>query len=114
MKAPREAHRLRRGNLLLRERVHDPYRSREKLREATRCPQCGVRYRNGRWTWPKFQTHAFKSRLCPACRRTNDHYPAGELVLSGNFIDTHREEILNRVQNVADSERKQHPAALYP
>jgi len=98
-----------RGNPLLREQIHDPYRSREKLQEATRCPQCGIRYRNGRWTWPKTQTSAFKSHLCPACRRTNEHCPAGELVISGSFAAAHREEILGRVRHVEEAERNQHP-----
>jgi hypothetical protein len=98
-----------RGNPLLREKRHDPYRSGVKLREATRCPQCGVRCKNGRWTWPKRQTSALKSQLCPACRRSNDHYPAGELVLSGPVLDAHREEILSRARNIEESERSEHP-----
>jgi NMD protein affecting ribosome stability and mRNA decay len=101
--------RQRRGNPLLREKVHDPYRAGEKLREATRCPQCGVRYKNGRWAWPKMQTFALKSQHCPACRRINDRYPAGELVLSGEFPDAYRAEVLSRARNVEASERSEHP-----
>lgn len=109
MKASRAARRVKRGNPFLREKVHDPYRSQEKLREATRCPQCGVRYRSGRWTWPKTQTYALKSQLCPACRRINDRCPAGEIVLSGSFVGKHRDEILARVRHVEASERAEHP-----
>jgi hypothetical protein len=98
-----------RGNPLLREKVHDPYRSREKLREATCCPQCGVRYRNGRWAWAKTQTSVLRKQLCPACRRINDHYPAGELILSGNFFGSHADEVLTRVRHVEQSERNEHP-----
>lgn len=109
MKASRPSRRLLRGNPFLTEKRHDPYRAREKLREATTCPQCGVRYRNGRWSWPKTQTAALKSRLCPACRRINDRYPAGEIALSGSFLDEHREEILATVRRLAESERAEHP-----
>lgn len=109
MKAPRATRRLQRGNPFLREKIHDPYRSAEKLREATRCPQCGARYRNGRWTWPKTQTYALKSQHCPACRRINDRYPAGEIVVSGRFAGSHRDEILARVRHVEASERALHP-----
>jgi hypothetical protein len=108
VKPPRPA-RQQRGNPLLREQIHDPYRAGEKLREATRCPQCGVRYKNGRWTWPKTQTFALKSRRCPACRRINDRYPAGEVVLSGLFLDGHRAEVLSRARNIEETERSEHP-----
>jgi NMD protein affecting ribosome stability and mRNA decay len=108
VKSPRLI-RQQRGNPLLRERVHDPYRAGEKLREATRCPQCGVRYKNGRWAWHKRQTFALKSQHCPACRRVNDRYPAGEIVLSGEFADSHRAEVLSRARNVEASERSEHP-----
>lgn len=109
MKSSHPVRRQQRGNPFLRERIHDPYRAGEKLREATRCPQCGVRYKQGRWAWPKTQTFALKSQQCPACRRINDHYPAGEIVLSGEFLDGHRDEVLSRARNVADSERSEHP-----
>jgi NMD protein affecting ribosome stability and mRNA decay len=97
------------GNPLLSERIHDPYYSRVKPREATSCPQCGVRYRNGRWTMPASKVSAFRSQLCPACRRINDHYPAGELLLTGEFIDAHRSEIIATIRHVEESERQEHP-----
>lgn len=109
MKTLRSPRRVTRGNPLLQERIHDPYRSREKLREATRCPQCGVRYRNGRWAWPGKQTYALKAQLCPACRRINDRCPAGEISLSGKFVHAHRDEIVARVRHVEASESALHP-----
>lgn len=109
MKAPYAARRMQRGNPFLREKVHDPYRAREKRRAATRCPQCGVQYRNGRWIWPKTHTIALKSEHCPACRRINDRYPAGMIILSGSFIDQHRQEIIARVRHVEASELAEHP-----
>jgi hypothetical protein len=99
----------RRQNRLLRERNHDPYRAGEKLRERLCCPQCGVQFRNGRWSWPKAGTCALKRQVCPACRRINDDYPAGELELTGTFIDGHRDEILARVHHVEEAERSEHP-----
>jgi len=97
------------GNPLLQEQNHDPYRAQEKLRQATTCPQCGARYRNGRWTWPESDSPAFRSELCPACRRINDDYPAGEIRLSGSFLIGHADEVLATVQHVAEQERRQHP-----
>jgi hypothetical protein len=98
-----------RGNPFLREKRHDPYRAREKRRDATRCPQCGVTSRNGRWVWPKTETAALKAERCPACRRINDRYPAGELLLSGNFLDAHRDEVLATARRVGELERNEHP-----
>ena len=98
-----------RGNPLLRERVHDPYRADEKLHDATGCPQCGARFRNGRWTWPTSKAGEFRQQLCPACRRINDDYPAGEVILSGSFLKEHRDEVLATVNNIAEAEKGQHP-----
>ena len=109
MKSPNAPRRQTRGNPLLQEKVHDPYRAGEKLREATFCPQCGVRYRNGHWSWPQRQTRALRSRLCPACRRINDRYPAGEIIVSGGFFEDHRDEVLSRARNVEEFERSEHP-----
>lgn len=109
MKTNRPTRRRIRGNPFLREQVHDPYHSGLKLRDATGCPQCGARYRNGRWIWPQTDVGEFKRTLCPACRRENDHYPAGELVLSGQFLAAHREEILATIRHIAEAERNEHP-----
>lgn len=99
-----------RGNPFLKEKVHDPYRAGEKLRDATTCPQCGLRYRNGRWAWPEPSRRSLrKGRLCPACRRIKDRYPAGEVVISGGFVGAHRNEILSRVRNVEEAESNRHP-----
>jgi len=109
VKATRPTRRLTRGNPFLKEKVHDPYRTREKLREATGCPQCGVRYRNGRWTWPRTQTRVVRNQLCPACRRINDRCPAGEVVISGSFLDAHRKEILATARHIEEAEKNEHP-----
>ena len=102
---PRRLH----GNPLLQERVHDPYYSRVKLREATSCPQCGVRYRNGRWTMPASTAAAFRRQLCPACRRINDRYPAGELIIRRSSVGKDEKEIMTRIRNVEAAERAEHP-----
>jgi hypothetical protein len=109
VKTTRPTRHLTRGNPFLRERVHDPYRAHEKPRDATGCPQCGVRFRNGRWAWPRAGTAEFRRELCPACRRINDHYPAGELVLSGSFLQGHHDEILATARHTAEAERIEHP-----
>lgn len=109
MRGSKAAGGFRRANRLVRERVHDPYRVGEKLRESARCPDCGAQFRNGRWIWPKSESAGLKSRRCPACSRIADDYPAGELVLAGNFLAAHRDEILATARNFEESQRREHP-----
>jgi NMD protein affecting ribosome stability and mRNA decay len=98
-----------RGNPFLKEQIHDPYHSHEKLRDATQCPECGVHYKKGRWTWPTAEASSVESQLCPACRRIKDRCPAGEVLLSGRFLGAHRDEILATARNVGEAERNEHP-----
>ena len=109
MKTPMPPHRERRGNPLLREHVHDPYQNRTKLPKNTRCPSCGAVYFDGRWIWPKTETHWAGKTLCPACRRIDDHYPAGEVELSGSFVAAHHDEITSLARNAEKEENTEHP-----
>jgi hypothetical protein len=93
----------------MKERVHDPYRASEKLGDSVRCPDCGVEYHNGRWVWPETEGKDLKEQSCPACRRVADGYPAGELILSGSFLEKHRDEILATATNIEEGQRAEHP-----
>lgn len=104
---PAPVRRVRRGNPLLQEEVHDPYRSAVKQRTPARCEQCGATYRNGRWTWDRLSKGS--PVRCPACRRIEDHYPAGELTLSGDFLAEHADEAVRMIDNVARAETREHP-----
>jgi hypothetical protein len=97
-----------RGDRLIRERVHDPYKTRLKLRDPTVCPQCGAVYRKGRWTWTAAPAGANRER-CQACHRSNDAYPAGEVILRGGFLRQHKAEILNLARNQEKLENGEHP-----
>ncbi len=97
-----------RGDRLLRERVHDPYKTRLKLPDPTRCPQCGALFHKGRWTWEE-APEAANEELCQACHRSNDAYPAGVVTLSGGFLAAHKTEILNLARNQEKLEKAEHP-----
>lgn len=99
-----------RRDRLMRERVHDPYKTRLKLREPTVCPKCGAVWKSGRWTWqdgdpPKDAEDV----VCQACHRINDRYPAGELTISGRFVKAHEREIIGLLRNTEEIEIKEHP-----
>jgi hypothetical protein len=47
--------------------------------------------------------------MCPACRRIADNYPAGEIVLKGEFFRQHQQDVLNLVRNTEKQEKEKHP-----
>jgi len=99
-----------RRNRRIRERIHDPYKARLKLREPTVCPDCGALYMKGRWRWSSAAPPAHSHReRCQACQRIHDHYPAGQIDISGAFIAGHEEEILHLVRHQEEQEKSEHP-----
>lgn len=85
----------------------DTYGLRGKLPDPTACSSCGAVYRAGRWTWAPVPADAHPT-LCPACRRIQDDYPAGLVVLEGPFAASHRDEVLSLARNVEEREKRQH------
>ena len=89
------------------ERKHDPYQPHGKYSEGTTCPDCGVHFRQGRWSWEgepgPHQT------LCPACHRMREHLPAGYVSLAGPFVAGHRDELMRLVRHHEQREKSEHP-----
>ncbi|HXV59793.1 MAG TPA: BCAM0308 family protein [Vicinamibacteria bacterium] len=92
----------------LQELVHDTYKSKRKLPEPTVCPECFAVYHDGRWQWREKPADAHEER-CPACARTHDKYPAGQVTVTGPFLKEHRDEILNLAWNQEKKARGEHP-----
>jgi hypothetical protein len=97
-----------RGDRTAVERVSDPYRARGKWPEPTVCPECGAIFHRGRWQWGAAPRDA-EAHLCPACQRVRDRVPAGQLTLSGEFFQAHRDEVLHLVRNAESKARAEHP-----
>lgn len=108
MKAGREGFHPVRRDRLLQELVHDSYKSKHKLPEPTRCPQCGATYHKGRWTWTVAPAGAHEEP-CPACHRVRDEFPAGYVELRGAFLSAHRDDILHLVRSREAKESAEHP-----
>ncbi len=89
---------------------HDTYKLTGKIKEPAVCPQCGVVFHKGRWTWEPRPAQAHEA-ACPACHRINDKYPKGMLTLKGPYFAANREEILNLARNEETREKKEHPLA---
>lgn len=98
-----------RGNPLLREEVHDTYRARGKYPGRTRCSGCGVVYDKGRWQWLDEVPADALDAQCPACRRIEHKYPAGEIIISGAFAAAHEDELLHLIRNTEKAENQEHP-----
>lgn len=86
----------------------DPYLSRKKLPDPTRCPVCGAVFTEGRWTWSTAEENAHEE-LCPADQRIKDKVAAGVVTISGAFFDSHREEIVSLIKNREKQEKERHP-----
>jgi len=101
-------HKIKRHDGLFQERVHDAYKAKAKLPEPTVCPQCGAVFHGGHWQWRAVPAGAHKE-TCPACHRIHDHFPAGFLTMKGEFLHSHRTEIMNLVRNQEKHEQAEHP-----
>ena len=93
---------------LIQERIHDTYKPNHKPPEPTVCPECGAVFLHGRWQWGEIPGKTYKAH-CPACARIRDRYPAGYLNLKGDFLSSHRDEILGLARNIEEKEKTEHP-----
>ena len=108
MKSERGGFQPLRREQLFKELVHDSYKAGHKLREPTRCPECGAVFQKGRWTWGMAPKDAHEEK-CPACHRIHDKFPAGYVTLKGEFFREQREQILQLVRNHEAHEKAEHP-----
>lgn len=99
----------RRGDMLIRERRHDPYKARAKLAEPSVCENCGAIFSGGRWAWSETVPAGAEHVTCPACHRIADNYPAGEVLLGGSYLKVHRNEIIRLMRNTEAQEKQSHP-----
>jgi NMD protein affecting ribosome stability and mRNA decay len=94
---------------ILEELVHDAYKIRGKLPEPTVCPTCGAVFHEGRWQWLKPVPANAHEHVCPACQRVHDHFPAGFVHMTGEFLASHHDEILRLAHNEEAREKAEHP-----
>ncbi len=93
----------------IKQKEHDPYGEGRKYSEGTYCPECHALYEGGRWKWPKKKVMTGVPLLCSACKRIRDRFPAGQVYLSGNYLEKHKTEIMNLIDNIIEQERLRSP-----
>ena len=89
-------------------RHDDSYLAGAKLRDPVACARCGASYLRGRWTWKPAGDDVPRD-TCPACKRIEDNFPAGHLLLLGDFFAAHRAEILQLIAAREGRARLEHP-----
>ncbi len=102
---------MRRRDKMIEEEYHDPYYEGKKYKEPTVCKVCGAVFKNGRWVWHEGKVEGADEGMCPACRRIREKYPAGVVILEGNFIKDSgkKTEIMNLIKNVEEKAKNLHP-----
>jgi NMD protein affecting ribosome stability and mRNA decay len=108
LRAQRPRSRRRISGRAQQDHILDPYQSQQKLHDGTFCPQCGAVYHEGRWQW-RARGEKAGGELCAACRRINDKFPAGVVMLRGDFAREHQEEMIHLARHQEEAEKKEHP-----
>ena len=86
----------------------DPYRAAAKPPGPAYCPTCKAVFLDGRWTWARKPEDPYE-HVCPACRRIHDKFPAGYVMIKGEFFNDHRDEIIALITSKEDREKAEHP-----
>jgi len=86
----------------------DPYVATRKPPGPTVCPTCKAVFAEGRWSWQR-PPHDAIELICPACQRIHDDFPAGYVMIKGEFIKQHRDEIIAVITSKEDREKANHP-----
>lgn len=92
----------------------DPYLPLGGKHEAV-CKMCRSIYHHKRWymegevSLSKTQKARMSLVICPACRKVQDRFPGGIVTLKGEFLNTHKDQILHLVRNVEARAKEVNP-----
>ena len=84
---------------------NDPYLLKKDSHGVAYCKECRGVYKNRYWSFDEEEFKRFAkseeidSVICPACKKINDNYPEGIVTLRGDFLQQHKDEILNLIKN---------------
>jgi hypothetical protein len=98
-----------RKDRLIQEYIHDPYFPKKRYPDPSLCERCGVVFKNGIFEWLEKLPKTAPRIVCPACKRMADRYEGGVVYLEGEFLNHHKNEIMNIVKNTESAEMKKRP-----
>jgi hypothetical protein len=82
----------------------------QRAKETYSCPDCGLLFEGGVWKKNAAGSRAdVACKLCPACVQIRGRIAGGEVRLSGSFVTSHRQELLNRIRNVEKQTSEERP-----
>lgn len=94
---------------LIQEHTHDPYFVKGKYQDPSVCTKCGLVFHDGIFEWLEITPPKAQKMMCPACRRIDDAYEGGHVVLEGTFLSGHKSDLVNTIKNAEESEKRQRP-----
>ena len=83
----------------------DPYLPKGASKKITVCEGCHAVYKKKRWyADPNIYNAAVTIRdtsvsVCPACLKIRDNFPGGIVTLKGDYVLSHKQELLNLIKN---------------
>lgn len=86
-------------------KIKESYLPREGAHEPALCNVCESVYHHKRWYLKddpiavELQKDLLPIMVCPACRKTLDHFPGGVITLNGSFLADHKDQILHLIRN---------------
>jgi len=98
-----------------RRRTHDdPYAPEAGLPGLNICRECHAVYHRKAWKqdqelYRESLQGSYSLTLCPACQRAEENVPQGFVTLAGAYLNEHRQEIMNGLQNVVDEAQQSNP-----
>lgn len=93
----------------------DPYKDDTSIPEPSVCKKCMAVWRKGKWVMDaKLLKEVQKEKepasvICPACRKIEQGYPCGIIYLSGDFLQKHKVEIINKIKNSENGYKRRNP-----
>lgn len=94
---------------LIQEYNHDPYFVKEKYQDPSVCVKCNLVFHDGLFEWLGTVPADAQKMVCPACRRIDDDYEGGHVVLQGAFLSDHKNDVENIIRNTEHTEKRYRP-----
>ncbi len=98
-----------RNDRLIQENNHDPYSFKGKWHDPSVCVKCSLVFHDGIFEWLERAPQKAQKMTCPACRRIDDAYEGGHVILEGAFLSGHRSDVVNTIKRAEESEKRQRP-----